>query len=346
MTRIEFCRGVTRQDLSFSAGICTTGWNAALRRWRSVDCLAVLPKAEPPRVMMMRFVAPHMKLRCFRFAVPVGMDVAAPRRPTDDQLFGDNATSQTEKVHDAAVPVTRIRPPSDVIKLDDRLFYLLQPPLETLLGGASLRMPFQPFPYQLSGISFLFPRHAAILADEMGLGKTMQAITTIRLLLHAGQIRHVLLICPKPLVTNWQRQFQMWAPEIPLAVIEGDQSRRRWQWGLDDVPVKISNYEALLRDRDEVGDGRRHFDLVVLDEAQRIKNRSSSSHQVVCSISRTRSWALTGTPVENTPDDLVGIFQFLVSGYLSPGLTPWRLRDATRDYMVPGRKPSNDRSSA
>ena len=147
-------------------------------------------------------------------------------------------------------------------------------------------------------------------------------------------MRHVLLVCPKPLVTNWQREFQMWAPEIPLAVIEGDQARRRWQWGLEDVPVKISNYEALLRDRDEVGDGRRHFDLVVLDEAQRIKNRSSSSHQVVCSVSRTRSWALTGTPVENTPDDLVGIFEFLVAGYLSPGLTPRRLRDATRDYII------------
>jgi SNF2 family DNA or RNA helicase len=71
-----------------------------------------------------------------------------------------------------------------------------------------------------------------------------------------------------------------------------------------------------------------------LDEAQRIKNRSSASHQVVCSISRTRSWALTGTPVENTPDDLVGIFEFLVPGYLSPGQTPRRLRDATRDYII------------
>jgi SNF2 family DNA or RNA helicase len=221
-----------------------------------------------------------------------------------------------------------------VIKLNDRLYYLLQPPLETLLTGACLAMPFHPFPYQLTGISFLYPRHAAVMADEMGLGKTMQAITAMRLLLHSGHLRQVLLVCPKPLVTNWQREFQMWAPEIPIVVIEGDQIRRRWQWGLDEVPVKISNYEALLRDRDEVGVERRHFDLVVLDEAQRIKNRSSASHQIVCSLSRTRSWALTGTPVENTPDDLVGIFEFLVPGYLSPGMTPRRLRDATRDYII------------
>jgi SNF2 family DNA or RNA helicase len=230
--------------------------------------------------------------------------------------------------------VTRITPPSDVIKLDDRLFYLLQPPLESLLTGASLRMPFVPFPYQLSGISFLFPRHAAVLADEMGLGKTMQAITTIRLLLHAGQLRDVLLVCPKPLVTNWQREFALWAPEIPICVVEGDQARRRWLWNLPDVPVKISNYEALLRDRDEVCEAGRHFDLLVLDEAQRIKNRSSSSHELICSISRTRSWALTGTPVENSPDDLVGIFDFLVPGFLTLGMSPRRLREATRDYII------------
>ena len=237
---------------------------------------------------------------------------------------------------DSAPPTgsTRIAPPSDVIKLDDRLYYLLQPPLETLLHGETLRMPFCPFPYQLSGISFLYPRHAAILADEMGLGKTMQAITTIRLLLHSGNVREVLLICPKPLVTNWQREFKQWAPEIPVCIIEGDQRRRRWQWELTDMPVKISNYETILRDRAEVGDGRRAFDLVVLDEAQRIKNASSTSHEVVCSIARTRSWALTGTPVENTPDDLVGIFRFLVAGYLSTGMTPRKLREATRDYII------------
>ena len=52
-----------------------------------------------------------------------------------------------------------------------------------------------------------------MLADEMGLGKTMQAITAMRLLLHAGELTSVLLVCPKPLVTNWQREFSSWAAE-------------------------------------------------------------------------------------------------------------------------------------
>src|SRR5690606_27239999 len=104
---------------------------------------------------------------------------------------------------------TKFKPPSDVVKLEDRLYYLLQPPLETILAGAEIEFPFEPFPYQFEGIAFLYPRWSAVLADEMGLGKTMQAISTIRLLLAAGEVRSVLLVCPKPLVSNWRREFQL-----------------------------------------------------------------------------------------------------------------------------------------
>ena len=129
-------------------------------------------------------------------------------------------------------------------------------------------------------MAFLDPRHAAVLADEMGLGKTMQAITSIRLLVRCGEVRRVLLVCPKALVTNWDREFADWAPELLVAVIEGDPARRRWQWQLADVPVKIANYEVLVRDRDLVGASSAcAFDLVVLDEAQRIKNRSSQTNR-------------------------------------------------------------------
>ncbi|HEV3004356.1 MAG TPA: DEAD/DEAH box helicase, partial [Pirellulales bacterium] len=171
------------------------------------------------------------------------------------------------------------------------------------------------------------------LADEMGLGKTMQAITAIRLLLHSGELRRVLVVCPKPLVTNWQREFYQWAPEVPLTVIEGDQAKRRWQWQLAECPVRIANYELLHRDRD-LFTADLHFDLVVLDESQRIKNRSSTTSQIVRSIPRRRNWALTGTPVENSPDDLVGIFEFLSPGYLSPNVKPRRMGKLVSDYIL------------
>jgi SNF2 family DNA or RNA helicase len=228
---------------------------------------------------------------------------------------------------------TRIRPPGDVIKLEDRLYYVLQPPLESLLQSDALHFPFEPFHYQYQGVAFLYPRYSAILADEMGLGKTMQAITAIRMLLRSGEIRSVLLICPKPLVTNWRREFSLWAPEIPLTIVEGDAGKRQWQWTQGNAPLKIANYELLMRDR-EVLDSDLHFDLVVLDEAQRIKNTNSATNQIACSIRRSRNWALTGTPIENTPDDLVGIFEFLSPGYLRPGLGAKRLSELVKDHIL------------
>ncbi|HLA83800.1 MAG TPA: DEAD/DEAH box helicase [Thermoguttaceae bacterium] len=249
---------------------------------------------------------------------------------------GNDSGRSCEEPARHAVSSTRIRPPDDVIKLQDRLSYVLQPPLETLLAERSLRFHFEPFPYQYEGIAFLYPRQAAVLADEMGLGKTMQATATIRLLFHRREIRRVALICPKSLVTNWQREFAMWAPEIPTLVIEGPQSRRHWQWRLDDVPVKIANYELLHRDEDVLGgnDPALSFDLVVLDESQRIKNRHSATSQAVRRLRARRRWALTGTPVENSPEDLVGIFEFLAPGSLSSEMKPRRMGRAVSDYIL------------
>lgn len=239
---------------------------------------------------------------------------------------------------DLSENLTRIRVPSDIIKVEDRLNYILQPPLEFLLGRNSLEMPFAPFGYQKQGIAFLYSAHFAILADEMGLGKTMQAITTIRLLLRSGECRQILLVCPKPLVTNWKREFELWAPEIPVQVIEGKSERRKWLWQLRNVPVRVANYELLHRDREffDLPQDQKpiRFDLVVLDESQRIKNRSGATSDAACSIPRRRNWALTGTPIENSSDDLVGIFEFLSPGYLTSGLKPSRIRSLVGDHIL------------
>ena len=229
---------------------------------------------------------------------------------------------------------TRIRPPRDLVKLEDRLRLLLQPPLETLLASRLLRFPFQPFSFQLDGIAFLYPRHRAVLADEMGLGKTMQTITAIRLLAHQGQLRRVLLVCPKPLVTNWQREFAQWAPEIPITTIEGGPSRRHWLWRSTGDLVRIANYETVVRDRDEVCNAESCFDLVVLDESQRIKNFTSATNQVIRSIPRRRSWALTGTPLENSVEDLRGIFEFVSPGQLQAKMKPRAAGRAVADYVL------------
>jgi SNF2 family DNA or RNA helicase len=229
---------------------------------------------------------------------------------------------------------TRIAAPGDVVKLSERLFFVLQPDLETTLQTSDLAFPRQPFPFQLDGMAFLMPRHAAILADEMGLGKSMQAISSLRLLVRSGQARSVLVVCPKGLVSNWVRELADWAPELLVAVIEGDPARRRWQWALEDVPVKVANYEAVVRDRDLLTEMGLSFDLVVLDEAQRIKNRASNTHQAVRDLSRRRSWALTGTPVENSAEDLVALFDFIAPGHVTGRMSPKALGAAAADYVL------------
>ena len=119
-----------------------------------------------------------------------------------------------------------------------------------------------------------------------------------------------------------------------MAVIEGDPERRRWQWSTPDVPVRVANYEAVVRDRDLVAELGLSFDLVVLDEAQRIKNRGSQTSQAVRAVVRGRSWALTGTPIENSAEDLVGIFEFVAPGTLAPRMNPRSMAAAVSDHVL------------
>lgn len=229
---------------------------------------------------------------------------------------------------------TRLKPSQDVIKLEDRLFYLLQPPLENLLGDKTMEFPFEPFSFQYAGIAFLFARHGAILADEMGLGKTMQSISTVRMLLRAGYIKNVLLICPKPLVTNWQREFKTWAPEVTVSVVKGNQHQRAWHWKKETSMVKVANYELLTRDEEMVVNPERPYDLVILDEAQRIKNKNNTTSQVVHQIPRQRSWALTGTPIENGLEDLVGICEFAAKGTVNSSMSAREVRVRVKDLIL------------
>ena len=314
-------------DLSIPIEPLATGLCGALAAPLSIDVTAWdSPASPPPQVVTLK--VPRCTPRVFSFTFPESASSPAispsPRPPV---------SASPPRPHSPSRTATRIKPPGDIIKLEDRLYYVLQPPLETLIQSDALHFPFEPFPYQYQGVAFLYPRYSAILADEMGLGKTMQAITAIRMLLRSGELRSVLLLCPKPLVTNWRREFSLWAPEIPLTIVEGDAAKRQWQWTQEDAPVKIANYELLMRDRD-VLDGDLQFDLVVLDEAQRIKNTGSTTSQIARSIRRTRNWALTGTPIENTPDDLVGIFEFLSPGYLRPGMGARRLSELVKDHIL------------
>lgn len=244
-----------------------------------------------------------------------------PARVTSIPFVAPPPTLLEEKAH--AKPRPDIKPKRaenhraklpDEMPIRDRLRSLLQPPIDILLGDNQVWLPFEPFPYQYEGIQFLFGRWSAMLGDEMGLGKTMQTILAMRLLLRAGMIRTAILVCPKPLVTNWLREFKAWADEIPILRVEGNNFTRRNLWLHDRSPVKITNYESISRDEDLFKEGHVNFDLCVIDEAQRIKNRDSKTARVIHKIRRNRSWALTGTPVENRATDLMSLLEFANNG--------------------------------
>ena len=323
----------TTVHVDFKVSLLATGWQTALDRAPTINSAHAPVELAIPEVASIHLAPCRVDTSSFSFSdtvstraivLPDSMRPEIPRTG-DWRLTSRQRPSGT---------VTRVRPPRDVIKLKDRLFYTLQPPLESIFTSGSLTFPCEPFPFQLEGVAFLYPRQAAMLADEMGLGKTMQAITTIRLLIYSGEIQSVLLICPKPLVTNWQHEFSQWAPELPITTIEGKGPRRQWLWKMPGQPVKIANYELLVRDEQLIREASVSFDLVVLDEAQRIKNRTSATSRSVRSVRRRRNWALTGTPIENSSEDLCSIFEFLCPGVLRSDLKPRRLRQATRDYLL------------
>ncbi|MDY3559126.1 SNF2-related protein [Gemmata sp. JC673] len=267
-------------------------------------------------------------------APPAGFD-SAPR-PAAAPKEGRQSIPQPAlpDQQEPAKPRIRPKPTADTVLFKDRLLYLLQPPLDSLFDGRQLEVPFEPYPYQLEGIAFLMPRHHALIADEMGLGKTAQAILSLRLLFHSGEIKRGLVVCPKPLMHNWARELKMWAPDVPFEAFEGDPEQRRSTWLVSNCPLKLVNYETLTRDCDLATDPRVHFDVVVLDEAQRIKNKDSKTAQVVRGLSRARSWALTGTPIENHPDDLVNIFSFVDPGLIPPETPTRRIPQYTSDSIL------------
>jgi hypothetical protein len=148
-----------------------------------------------------------------------------------------------------------------------------------------------------------------ILADDMGLGKTLQSIAY--LLSELPAIRQegnpALIVCPASLTYNWRNELKRFAPEIRAVVMEGDKDARGSILdALDGVDVLIASYPLIRRDADAFADLR--FSVLILDEAQAIKNHATQTAQTVKEIRARQRFALTGTPVENRLEELWSIF--------------------------------------
>ncbi|MDR0441092.1 MAG: helicase, partial [Candidatus Accumulibacter sp.] len=172
--------------------------------------------------------------------------------------------------------------------------------------------------YQKEGVAWLqFLREhklSGILADDMGLGKTAQALAHLLLEKESGRLeRPALIVLPTSLVFNWMNEAARFAPALSLLALQGVDRRLRF----DEIPrhdVVLTTYPLLWRDAAELT--RFKYHLLILDEAQTVKNSRSQGAEVVRRIDAKHRLCLTGTPLENHLGELWSQFDFLLPGFL------------------------------
>lgn len=179
----------------------------------------------------------------------------------------------------------------------------------------AIKLKTRLYPYQESGIEFGLFKKAALIGDEMGLGKTLQAIALSILKKEIFDFEKVLVITLASLKEQWKREIERFSDEKAI-IIAGTPLQRQVLYAKKESYFKITNYEAVLRDVTVIS----HFkpDLIILDEAQRIKNFSTKTADAVKQIPRNQALVLTGTPLENKLEDVYSIVQFLDPHLLSP----------------------------
>ncbi len=220
---------------------------------------------------------------------------------------------------------TASAPLSEAADLMRRLAAALQPPLTNLVTpDGVLEWPAPLLPYQREGVLALLSRRALLLADSMGLGKTIQAIAALRILIHQGKTDSALIVCPASLLTQWRRELARWAPELKVVPVAGGPSERGRLWQIP-AHIKLVGYETLRADVMDLRDSpalQKPWGVVILDEASRIKNRRSTVSIACKRVPRERRWALTGTPLENSLEDVASLLDFLLLEPNSPPPQP------------------------
>ncbi len=180
-------------------------------------------------------------------------------------------------------------------------------------GFDVVRLPL--LSYQREGMLHLAFGERALLADEMGLGKTVQAIAACELLARRNGVARVLVVCPASLKAEWEEQIARFT-ERPARSVFGPHAQRLMAYR-EPVFFTIVNYEQVLPDAEDINTILAP-DVVVLDEAQRIKNWQTKTARRVKSLRSPYAFVLTGTPVENRIDELYSIVQYLDPELVGP----------------------------
>ena len=174
---------------------------------------------------------------------------------------------------------------------------------------------FPLFPYQVEGMLHLALGERALLADDMGLGKTVQALAATELLSQLENVSRVLVVCPASLKAEWEEQIGN-ATDRRCRIVFGPMHRRIGQYKNPEF-YSITNYEQIRSDVEYIGQHLKP-DLVILDEAQRIKNWRTQTAEAVKKLESPYAFVLTGTPLENRIDEVYSIVQYLDPELLGP----------------------------
>jgi len=185
--------------------------------------------------------------------------------------------------------------------------------------------------YQLQGVSWMqFLRQhqlAGVLADDMGLGKTIQTLAHLLLEKEAGRLdRPALIVVPTTLVHNWCCEASRFAPDLRVLALTGPHRRALYDT-LDQYDVVITTYSLLWRDQPQLVAHAYH--MLILDEAQYVKNSASRAASVIRGLKTRHRLCLTGTPLENHLGELWSQFDFLLPGFLGSE------RDFTQEWRIP-----------
>lgn len=170
------------------------------------------------------------------------------------------------------------------------------------------------YPYQKEGALFAVRAGRCLIGDDMGLGKTVQAIAAAELMAELFQIGKVLIISPTSLKYQWKTEIEKFCDRT-AQVVEGLNQRRR-EFYRSDSFYKLINYELVARDLDLIREWSP--DLIILDEAQRIKNWKTRTAKTVKELESTFALVLTGTPIENRIEELHSLMEFVDRHRLGP----------------------------
>ncbi|HEX5443460.1 MAG TPA: DEAD/DEAH box helicase, partial [Pirellulales bacterium] len=198
-------------------------------------------------------------------------------------------------------------------RLREKMAEIRRDPAKHPLRTGLLRVPL--LPYQLDGVAFACSAGRAILADDMGLGKTIQGVGTAELLAREAEIRKVLVVCPASLKSQWRSEIHRFC-QRDVQLVGGAARERQAQYD-SDCFFTVCNYEQVLRDILAIE--RVKWDLIILDEGQRIKNWAAKTSNVIKSLKSRFALVLSGTPMENRLDELYSVVQFIDDRRLGPG---------------------------